>query len=81
VLIDESTILGKQSSLIVYIKTFLHEKEKMIFIDLIALENQKAENITIKVLNCLLLKVNLKRNLICFACDGAQNLWRGETTS
>jgi hypothetical protein len=75
VLIDESTTLGKQSTLIVYIKTFLDEKEEIIFLDLIALEIQKAETITTQVLNCLysygLTQSHLKRNLICFACDGA----------
>jgi hypothetical protein len=75
VLVDESTTLGKQSTLIAYIKTFLDEKEEIIFLDLIALENQKAETITTQVLNCFysygLTQSYLKRNLICFACDGA----------
>jgi hypothetical protein len=51
VLIDESTTLGKQSTSIVYIKTFLDEKEEIIFLDLTALENQKPETITNQVSN------------------------------
>jgi hypothetical protein len=50
-LIDESTTLGKQSTLIVYIKTLRYEKEEIIFIDLIALENHKSETITTRVLS------------------------------
>jgi hypothetical protein len=75
VLIDGSKTLGKQSTLVVYIKTFLDEKEEIMFDDLIALENQRAQTITTHVLNCLysygLTQSYLKINLICFACDGA----------
>jgi uncharacterized protein YpiB (UPF0302 family) len=56
VLIDESTTLDKQSILIVEIKTFLDGKEETIFLDLIALENQKAETNTTQVLNCLFIR-------------------------
>jgi hypothetical protein len=46
-------LLANNLLLIVYIKTFLDEKEEIILLDLIALENQKAKTITTQVLNCL----------------------------
>lgn len=75
VLIDESTTLGKESVLIVYIKTFINGKEELIFLDLIALSNQKAETIVTELLNCLhsygLSEAYLEKHLICLTCDGA----------
>lgn len=53
VIVDESTNLGKQCTLILYTKNILDGKEKIIFLGLVALENSKAEIITTQFLNCL----------------------------
>jgi hypothetical protein len=42
---DQSTTLGKLSTLTVYIKTFLDEEEEIIFLDLNSEGSQKAETI------------------------------------
>jgi hypothetical protein len=75
VLVDESTTLGKESALIIYIRTVLEERDETIFLGLVELENQKAVTITSAILKTLdgygLTSEYHKANLLAFACDGA----------
>lgn len=78
VLIDESTTLGKESVLIIYIQTCLREKEELIFLDLISIKRQSAPVILEALLECFssygLNEEFLQKNLICFTSDGASTM-------
>lgn len=77
VLIDESTSLGSQTSLIVYLKCEI-SKEKpphYLFFDLIELADQTAKTVTENLLHCLRKQgfdeAYLKEHLVAFANDSA----------
>ncbi|XP_060882119.1 E3 SUMO-protein ligase KIAA1586-like [Metopolophium dirhodum] len=79
VLIDESTTLSSATSMIVYIKTSISNEEPIfIFLDLIELFTQNAENIVNQLLKCLhecgFNDNFLKENWISFVSDGASVL-------
>lgn len=79
VLIDESTTLSSVSSMIVYIKTTIsYEEPIFIFLDLIELASQTAENIVNQLIQCLndcgFNEDFLKTNWISFISDGASVL-------
>ncbi|XP_027132754.1 E3 SUMO-protein ligase KIAA1586-like [Larimichthys crocea] len=75
VLIDESTTLSKKSALVVYLTSTVNNVPTVIFLDLVELESQSAENITNTLLQCLTtcgLNENfIRTNFVAFACDGA----------
>jgi len=80
VLIDESTTLSSATSMIVYIKTYISNEEPIfIFLDLIELITQNAENIVNQLLKCLhACGFNdnfLRENWISFISDGASVLF------
>ena len=75
VLIDESTTISKKSALVVYLTSVIDDVSTVIFLDLVELESQSAENITKSLPQCLqtwgLDEHFIQANLIAFACDGA----------
>ena len=75
VLIDKSTTLSKKSALVVYLISIISGVPTVIFLDLVELESQLAENITKSLLQCLqtwgMDEDVIKDNFIAFASDGA----------
>jgi len=79
VLIDESTTLSTVSAMVVYFKTSISSKDPIsIFLDLVELRLQKADNIVNQLIDCLHKSgfddTFLKNNLISFVSDGASVL-------
>uniref|UniRef100_A0AAQ4R3J4 DUF4371 domain-containing protein n=1 Tax=Gasterosteus aculeatus aculeatus TaxID=481459 RepID=A0AAQ4R3J4_GASAC len=75
VLIDESTTLSNKTALVVYLRSIISEVPTVIFLDLVEMESQSAENITKSLLQCLqtwgMDEDFIKENFIAFASDGA----------
>ncbi|XP_050058213.1 E3 SUMO-protein ligase KIAA1586-like isoform X2 [Aphis gossypii] len=79
VLIDESTTVSSKSCMAVFIKASIsHEDPIFIFLDLVKLEKQTAENIVNQLLNCLFTfgfqDSYLQHNWVSFVSDGASVL-------
>ncbi|XP_022182073.1 E3 SUMO-protein ligase KIAA1586-like [Myzus persicae] len=79
VLIDESTTLSTLSTMVVYIKTSISSEDPIsIFLDLVELNLQTADNIVNQLIDCLHISGFddnfLKNNWISFVSDGASVL-------
>lgn len=79
VLIDESTTLSTKSAMVVFIKASIASEDPIfIFLDLVELRHQNAENIANQLIECLhksgFSDKYLKTNWISFVTDGASVL-------
>lgn len=79
ILIDESTTLSALCSMVVYLKVSISNNEPIfIFLDLVELKNQTAENIVSQLINCLhtsgLDENYLQQHWVSFVSDGASVL-------
>jgi len=79
ILIDESTTLSALCSMVVYLKLSISNNEPLfIFLDLVELKNQTAENIVSQLINCLhtsgLDENYLQQHWVSFVSDGASVL-------